>query len=85
MNKKKDNTSLHNLSTYSNNKLPGPQGEGEEVKTMMDYTNYYNMLDTTFNYEGGDPLDEINQNYDEIEEDQEMWRFLTAVQEGGDK
>ena len=30
MNKKKDNTSLHNLSTYSNNKLPGPQGKGEK-------------------------------------------------------
>ena len=52
---------------------------------MMTYEEYYNMMDATFDWEGGDPLDEINQNYDEIEEDQEMWRFLTAVQEGGDK
>ena len=32
MNKKKDNTSLHNLSYYSNNKLPGSQGEGKKEK-----------------------------------------------------
>ena len=70
--------------TYSNNKLPDPQGEGEEVKTMMTYEEYYNMMDATFDWEGGDPMDEINENYDEMEVDEEMWRFLTAVQEGGE-
>lgn len=52
---------------------------------MMTYEEYYNMMDATFDWEGGDPMDEINQNYDEMEVDEEMWRFLTAVQEGGDK
>ena len=42
-------------------------------------------MDATFDWEGGDPMDEINENYDEMEVDEEMWRFLTAVQEGGDK
>ena len=51
---------------------------------MMDYTNYYNMLDTTFNYEGGDPMDEINQNYDEMDIDEEIWRLMTAGQEEGE-
>ena len=34
MNKKKDTSFTYNLSTYSNNKLPSPQGKGEKVKVM---------------------------------------------------
>ena len=30
MNKKKDTSFTYNLSNYSNNKLPGPQGKGEK-------------------------------------------------------
>ena len=43
MNKKKDTSFTYNLSNYSNNKLPGPQGEGEEDKVMNYISNAFSI------------------------------------------